>query len=296
VRRTLPLALLVVLGVSAFATEAPENALLKDRIRRDLRSRRYLDPRWVRLSVEHGWVKLTGRVPDEVLHRLVVLAVRNIEGVESVTDAIAVDASLARFELTPLERTRLTVENVRRLLAGDEELGAFSTLSVTRTRRGPIVRGDVSSPSERARIARLAERLSRAVSPVPAPPLGLHERVLVRTDASRRAPAAPPDDATLRFAESVTAALSSEATIAGLVSASVERRTLVLRGTARDPVAGDLALEVARSKLQERQRALSRVRARSGELTRLLGGDPGSMAGEVPETLESFVIVEDTRR
>ena len=277
------LALPLLLGVSAFATEHPDAATLRQRIRHDLRSRRYLDPGWVRVHVDRGRARLSGRVPDEPLHRLVLLAVRNTEGVESVADAIAVDASLSRFELTALDRTRIAVENVRKILAGDPELGDFDTLAVTRTRHDLVVRGEVSSPSDRARIAKLVRRL---------PALRLKDHVVVRRDASRRAPAAPPDDATRNFAESVTAAITSELGVAGVVTASVERRALVLRGAVPDPVAHDLAVEVARTKLRERHEEVARVQARSGELTRLLGGDPGSIAGESPETLASYVIIE----
>jgi osmotically-inducible protein OsmY len=287
VRRSLVLALPLLLGVSAFATEAPSNATLKLRIRRDLTSRRYLDPGWVRIRVERGCARISGRVPDEPIHRLVLLAARNVEGVESVTDAIAVDASLSRFELTPLDRARVGVANLKKVLAGDPDLGDYDKLAVTRTRRGVVVRGDVSSPTDEARISRLLQRL---------PALGIKDQVVVRRDASRRAPVDPvSDEATLRFAGSVTAAITSELGVASTVTASVERRALVLRGVVEDVVAHDLAVEVARTWLRERHEELARIRARSGELTRLLGGDPGAVAGETPQTIESYVIIEPSR-
>ena len=82
---------------------------------------------------------------------------------------------------------------------------------------------------------------------------------------------------TLAFTRSVEATIAKEPLLAGQVSilASVQDDALVLRGTARDLLAHDLAVEIAESALRGRQREAARAKARSGELTRLLGGDPG---------------------
>lgn len=284
------LLLVAALAAGAAVSLAPGEARatdgeLKLRVQEGLIHWTYLHAGWVRVRCDGATVTLVGRVPDELIHALVVLGVRNVAGVAVVKDRLTVDGSLERWRPTPVENTRQRLENARRILRGDETLGAYTTLHVARNRTGLVVTGDVSTGEERLRIRKLLE----------APGVGVAVHARARPDATRRADVRDAGDtATRAFARSVSDAIAREPLLAGRVSvtARVERGALLLRGTARDLPAHDLAVEIARAALLARQRAAERARARSGELTRLLAGDPGTIEGEVPASLESFVVVD----
>jgi hypothetical protein len=282
-RRPLLLALLLQVSVSAFATDPDD---LQHAVREALIHKPYLGAGWIRVRSERGKVTLTGRVPDELRRANVVLTVRNMEGVLVVKDDLEIDPSLDPPRVNPGEPARARLANARKILAADELLAVFTTLHVARTGHGLLVTGEVAAAADRARILHLLRF---------GPEVKLEVRVVVRPDATRRAPVEAPSGPTRLWADSVTRTVDREPLLHGRVSivASVEGDRLILRGTAKGAATHDLAFEIVRAQLIERQRALLAIAARSGELTKLLGGDPGHIEGTVPARLDSLVVVVD---
>lgn len=271
------------LAVSAFATDSTD---LKHRVKEHLIARPYLHAGWIRVRTEGGTVTLVGRVPDDLLRVLVVQGVRNLPGVKVVKDDLEIDPKLPPWKPTTVEKARIRLENARRTVRGDSELGRYTTLHVARTRSGVVVTGDIASPEERGRLRRILDGAHDVTVEV---------RVSVKPDAARRADAPPVRDAaSVAFVQSVTDAIAREPLLAGRidVKVSIERGALVLRGTAQGLPEHDLVVEIARAQLRAREREAERIRAASGELTKLLAGDPGTLEGELPARVDSLICVD----
>jgi osmotically-inducible protein OsmY len=231
--------LIFALGASAFGTPSSLETL----VREDLMARPYLGAGWVRpVAMDGTRVRLQGRVPDERFRALLGLAVEHLPGVTAVKNEVAVDPALSPRQLRPSEKDRVRLDNARKLLRADPELERYSTLHVSRTQHGLLITGAVETHAQRKRVSLILSRFRGAT---------IDNRVVITSNASRRGLPGDPDAAARALAREIDAAIRAERLLDGEASAAVaaEGSTLVLRGEARDLVAHDLALEVARSAL-----------------------------------------------